>query len=71
MFKLSIMFDPTRHEGLIVKERPIEFKLPPYGNSTVEVFDPNVHLELEPEKKKKDNGEDMSEGEEEDEDQEP
>jgi hypothetical protein len=36
MFKLSIMFDPTRHEGTIIKERPDEFKLPPYGNSTVE-----------------------------------
>lgn len=67
MFKLSIMFDPERHAGTIVKERPLEFKLPPYGNSTVEDFDPTVHLELEPEKKKKENGEDASEGEEEDE----
>jgi hypothetical protein len=70
MFKLSIMFDPTRHEGTIIKERPNEFKLPPYGNSTVEEFDPNVHLELEPEKKKKENGDDASDDEDE-EDQQP
>lgn len=71
MFKLSIMFDPTRHEGTIIKERPNEFKLPPYGNSTVEDFDPNVHLELEPEKKKKENGDDLTDEEEDEEDQKP
>lgn len=35
---------------MIIKEKPNEFKLPPYGKSRDEDFDPTIHLEIEPEK---------------------
>jgi hypothetical protein len=52
MFKVSVLFDPE-HEvppTEIVLVKPEDFKLPPYGTSKPEDFDPTVHLELEPEK---------------------
>ena len=60
MFKVSVIFDPDRQieDDEITQVKPVDFKLPPHGNSKDEDFDPTVHLELEQEKK---------EGEEEDE----
>ncbi len=52
MFKVSVMFDPDNEipENEIQQIKPVDFKLPPHGNSIDEDFDPTIHLELEPEK---------------------
>lgn len=54
------MFDKSKQPTNIVQIEPIEFKLPPHGNSKDEEFDPTVHLELEPEKTEKDGEEEDS-----------
>ena len=53
MFKVAVIFDPdnTVPEEEIKKVKPIDFKLPPHGQSKDADFDPTVHMELEPEKK--------------------
>ena len=67
MFKVNVMFDPSRNPGAILQERPQPFLLPPHGQSQDWEFDPTVHYELEPEKKE---GEEGDGDQEEDEDEE-
>ena len=52
LFKVQIIFEPKNQipANEIIEEKPVDFKLPPHGNSKDEDFDPTVHLELEPEK---------------------
>ena len=49
LFSVKVDFDSTIAipERDIMKSEPIEFRLPPNGDSNEEDFDPLVHLELE------------------------